>query len=318
MSGDRQWLRYAQVVIGKDGKGLSIDQLRINFEVTKTLDHTPNKATIKIYNLTPEHSTQAQKEYREVILNAGYQGATMIVFRGNIQHAYRYKDGLDWVLEIEAADGDRDHRLSVINETLAAGTTNHQAVDKVVGTFKHGTSKGHIGIPEKSRLRGRVLSGASRDVLHDIAADSGAHWSIQNGELIMVGARGVAPGEAVVVNSDTGLLSPPEIDDKGITVKCMMNPKIMPHGALQLDNSRMKQKKVNEDQPTTGKKKDPKKPVRQDPEGIYKVLKVKHTGDTLKGDWSSEALCIGLTEPIPKDGGLEDDGKSQIEGDYDE
>lgn len=304
-----QWKRIVQVVVGKQGSGLSIandpngNSLRIQFEIAKTVEPTPNTALIKIFNLHPNHESQIKNEYDEVIVNAGYEDSVRIIFRGNIKHVFRYRDKNDYITEIDAADGDKDFRTAIMNLTLAAGTSTQQLVDKAVGTFKGGTTKGFIGADNKPRIRGRVISGNTRDVLSDIARDSGANWSIQDGELVMVKSDSVLPDEAIVINSDTGMLGAPEINDKGISVKCLLNPQIKCNGAIQLNN---KDIRIHERKmpllisPDEQKKLQRQEPVRLDPDGIYKVIRVIHKGDNRAAEWMSEIVCVGLSEPIPQ------------------
>ena len=306
----RQWKRKVQVVIGKAGSGLMIENLRVQFEVAKTIEAAPNIAVIRIFNLHPDNEAKIKNEFDEVLLNAGYDGAMRLVFRGNIKHVYRYREKNDYITEIEAGDGDKDFRKAVMNETLAAGTTTSQLVDRAVGTFKGvgGTSKGHVQVNDRARLRGKVISGNTRDVLHDVARESGANWSIQDGQLVIVSTNDVLPGEAIVLRADTGMLGAPEINDKGIAVKCLMNPELRVNGAIKLDNNGIKAKRVKaqalatkrEKQETNaplGRENEPL--VRLDPDGIYKVLKLTHKGDNRGQDWVSEIECIGLDQPIP-------------------
>lgn len=296
----RQWKRHAQVVIGKAGSGLLVENLRVHFEVSKTVESAPNVAVIKIFNLSPINEAKIKNEFDEVLLNAGYEGALRLVFRGNIKHVYRYRDKSDYITEIEAGDGDKDFRSATMNETLAAGTTNAQLVDRAVGSFKTtgGTTKGAVQINDRARLRGKVISGNTRDVLHDVARESGANWSIQDGQLVIVKANGVLPDEAIVLTADTGMLGAPEINDKGIAVKCLLNPQLRVNGAIKLDNNGIKAKRQKA-QALGKKQEDQKEPVRLDPDGIYKVLKITHKGDTRGQDWVSEIECIGLDQPIP-------------------
>lgn len=297
----RQWKRHAQVVIGKAGSGLLVENLRVHFEVSKTVKSAPNVAVIKIFNLSPINEAKIKNEFDEVLLNAGYEGALRLVFRGNIKHVYRYRDKSDYITEIEAGDGDKDFRSATMNETLAAGTTNAQLVDRAVGSFKTtgGTTKGAVQINDRARLRGKVISGNTRDVLHDVARESGANWSIQDGQLVIVKANGVLPDEAIVITADTGMLGAPEINDKGIAVKCLLNPQLRVNGAIKLDNNGIKAKRQKA-QALGKKQEDQKEPVRLDPDGIYKVLKITHKGDTRGQDWVSEIECIGLDQPIPE------------------
>ena len=306
----RQWKRKVQVVIGKAGTGLMVENLRIHFEVAKTIESAPNVAIIKIYNLHPDNEAKIKNEFDEVLLNCGYEGAMRLVFRGNIKHVYRYRDKTDYITEIEAGDGDKDFRSAVMNETLAAGTTNAQLVDRAVGSFKGagGTTKGHVQVNERARIRGKVISGNTRDVINDVARESGANWSIQDGQLVIVNANDVLPGQAIVIRADTGMLGAPEINDKGIAVKCLINPQLRVNGAIQLDNNGIKAKRVKAQALATKREKQETNAplgrenaqlVRLDPDGIYKVLKLTHKGDNRGQDWVSEIECIGLDQPIP-------------------
>lgn len=307
----RQWKRKVQLVIGKAGNGLLIENLRIQFEVAKTVESAPNVAVIKVYNLNPDNEARIKTEFDEVLLNAGYDGAMRLVFRGNIKHVYRYREKNDYITEIEAGDGDKDFRKAVMNETLAAGTTTAQLVDRAVGTFKGvgGTTKGAVQVTDKPRLRGKVISGNTRDVLHDVARESGANWSIQDGQLVIVSANGVLPGEAILIRADTGMLGAPEINDKGIAVKCLMNPELRVNGAIKLDNNGIKAKRQQAQSLATKREKQETNPplgrekeqlARLDPDGIYKVLRLTHKGDNRGQDWVSEIECIGLDQPIPE------------------
>lgn len=302
--GTRQWKRVAQVIIGKAGTGLLVTDLRIQFEIMKTVDATPNTAVVRMYNLHPDHEAKIKNEFDEAQLFAGYVGALQLLFRGNLTHVYRYRDGNDYITELEIGDGDKDFRQAVMNETLAAGTTVQQLVERAVGSFQSvgGTTKGAVQIAGTgARTRGKVLSGNTRDVLHNAAREANANWSIQDGQLTMVGVNDVLPHQAIVLRADTGLLGAPEISDKGIVAKCLLNPQLRVNGAVMLDNNGIKAKrqkaaaKANSAAPAQ----EPTQPVRLDPDGVYKVLQVTHKGDTRGQDWTSEVECIGLDQPIP-------------------
>jgi hypothetical protein len=295
----RQWKRVAQVIIGRSGSGLLVQNLRVQFEIVKTLEPSPNTALIKIFNLHPNNETQIKNEFDEVLLNVGYQDSVRLAFRGNIKHVFRYRDKNDYITEIEAGDGDKDYRNAIMNHTLAAGTTNEHLIDMAIGTFDT-TTKGYVNLSSTPRIRGRVISGNTRDILSDLAADTGANWSIQDGQLVMVNTDAVMPGEAIVINAETGMLNAPEINDKGIAVKCLLNPQIRVNGAIKLNNNDIKEKELRTKM-TSGKERHSKEkqPVRLDPDGIYKIIKLAHRGDTRGAEWSTELACVGLSAPIP-------------------
>jgi len=304
-----QWKRQCQLVIGKDGEGIKIEGLRIKFEIVKTIEATPNRAVISVYNMNHSSESKIHNEYDEVVLNAGYADNHQMIFRGNIQYVFQHRDRADTIIEIEAADGDKDYRQAVMNETLAAGTSHSQIVDRAVASFQAGTIKGHVQAGEKKRIRGKVLSGSTRDILNDLSRESGANWSIQNGQLDFVSTEDVLPGEAVVIRADTGMLEAPEANDKGIVVKTLLNPSIRINGAIKLDNKDIRAKRQEQNDLATRREKsetnaplgrENEQVVGLDPDGIYKVIKLTHEGDTRSNEWYTRIECIGLNQPIPE------------------
>jgi hypothetical protein len=300
-TGNQQWLRHVQVVVGSGGTGLSIEKLRISFEITKTVDSTPNIAQVKIYNLSPDHEAQVRTQYEDILINAGYRGAMRLIFRGTIKHAFHYRDKCDQITQIEAADGEKDYRQATMNLTLAAGTTPAQLVSQAAATMGS-TTVGYIGISGQPRIRGRVYSGMTRDVLSHVARTNDALWSIQDGALQIVPAGATLPNQAVVVNSATGMLKAPEINDKGIRVTCLLNPQIGINGVLQLNNNdiMVKRRKMRQVSKNTRKAPaDPTKTVALNADGLYKVIRLDHRGDNRGAQFETESYCVGLGQPIP-------------------
>jgi hypothetical protein len=302
MDSNLQWLRTVQVVVGSGGTGLSIDKLRISFEVTKTVDSTPNIAQVKIYNLSPDNEAKVRTQYTDIMIKAGYPGSSLLIFQGNIKHAFHYRDKADLITQIEAADGDKDYRKATMNLTLAAGTTDSDLVNKALASFSS-TIKGHIGVTSAPRIRGKVISGMTRDTLSKLARDNDAKWSIQDGELHIVPVDGVLPTQAIVVNAATGMLNAPEINDRGIRVKCLLNPQIKVNGVLQLNNNDIMIKRRRTRQVLKRTKKPPTNQTQQvvalNSDGLYKVIRIDHRGDNRSNQWETESYCVGLGQPIP-------------------
>lgn len=307
-----QWKRVCEVVIGDAaaGDGLVVNQdFRIQFEIEKTVKRTVNHATIKIFNLHPDNANRIKGEFDEVLVKVGYEADPLVVFAGNVRHVSHSREGVDWITQIDAADGDFDLRNTIVNVTLAAGTSTSDALNHIVGKMQR-TKVGHVVLKERTRIRGRVMSGPVDKYLDQIEAESDAQWSIQDGELVMVPVTSTLPTEAIVLSSDTGLLDAPELDDKGISATCLLNPRIRPNGKVQIDNNSLRLKVLIDHKFTatatpkvthTTKPKKVKKLQRLDPDGIYKVLKVVHKGDTRGDEWKSDVLCVALAKTIPAD-----------------
>lgn len=283
-----QWGRAWDLVIGAQGTGLRINALRISFKVSKTSVGKPNEATIKIYNLSPQNEAQISDEFTDVVLNAGYKGNLGLIFKGNITLVTREKSGPDVITEITCGDGDEDYRNAILNETIAANTTDAQVISRAVASFTAGTTQGNVQVSSTPRARGRVLTGNTRDVLESIARANGANWSIQDGQLQVLPSSAILPGQAIVVSPATGMIGAPTITDKGFKVKTLLNPQYRIGGTIQI-NSQYAQTKAKK----AAKSATPQK-MRLPPNGICKIVTITHDGDTRSNNWYSELEAVAV------------------------
>jgi hypothetical protein len=283
--------------------GILLEGFRVVFTVEQTLRGPPNTANIQIYNLNPTNEGKVKKEFDEVVLDCGYRGNTRIIFRGGIRFPTHYRDGTDWITEIQAADGDKAYTEAHIYVALKAGQTPLDAVKAVLEEVNKITNEirlGYVELSPTTYLRGKVLAGPVRRVLDQIARDNAAAWSITNGTLNIVKADSVLPGVAVVVNGQTGMLGAPEVSGKGIKVRMELQPWLLTNGVLVLDNNNIKVQAIQ--QYASGPKVKEKKLVRLDPDGRYKVYKLRHQGDTRGPDWYTEAETVGIGQATPRRG----------------
>lgn len=309
-----QWLRFTQVIVGKQGRGLDVraghdDGLQITFTVEKTIRHTPNTADVTIYNLAPDDEHLCLKEYDEVIINAGYarsmpkpgealdpsKYAVFQVFRGALKHAVANWEKGDRKVTIQAADGIKDYKHAILNTFIEAGRTDADVVAAALQAMPN-TRRGHIQTSSRKLLRHKVLSGPAIDALHKAAANNDAHWSIQDGALQVIKSTGVLPTEAVVMNYESGLLESPALSDKGIEVRSLLNPLVSINGRLLLNNGDIQIKSFQ--LYANGPKATEKKLVRLAEDGVYKVYSLRHDGDS-RGDATTVSQCIALGDTLP-------------------
>jgi hypothetical protein len=304
-----QWLRRYQLIIGSGGNGLSIDNLngqdslRITFEITKTMKKSPNSATIKIYNLNDNNLNQIQNEFTDVILSAGYKNDYGLIFTGSARFINSYWEDGDIITEINCGDGDKAYVGTFVNVTFAAGSTDTQIVNHIVALMNdvEPIQTGTLQLGNAGCLRGRTFSGPAHRVLDVIARTNGCHWSIQDGTLHMIRADAMLPttNQAFVLSQNTGMMGLGERTDKGIKATCLLNWKIGINTAVQIDPQWIKtqqSKSIKSGKPQ-------KQNVGLAPQGIYKVYKLRHSGDTQEQEdsFKTEVMAVALGQPIPVD-----------------
>lgn len=297
----RQWKRKASLIVVEGEKGLDLSELRFRFLVQNADTQSPNSVSIRVYNLSDETARSVQKEYSRVVLQAGYAETGFgVIFDGTIKQFRRGReDALTSYLDILAADGDLGFNFGICNQTFAAGTTTSR--DRVAALAK---SMG-LGFQLDQNLastggtlpRGKVLFGMARDLMNCEANNQGSTWSIQNGQVQVTTLAGYLPGDAVELNSLTGLIGVPEQTEDGIRVRCLLNPKLRIGGRVKINNKDINQ--LVQQNPNAA-------PVpfnqwtgiqllaKVTDDGFYRVYVAEHVGDTRGQEWYSDLICLAI------------------------
>ena len=292
----RCWLRACSLVVGgNSGSGLDLSELRITFKTKKGDLETPNSAEINVYNLSEATASRIQREFTQVALSAGHVGNSGLIFRGNIRQVRTWREnGVDTVLAILAADGDRAYNFATVNTTLAAGSMPADRVRVCQGSMAaKGTEAGYTpDLGGQALPRGVVMYGMARQYMRDEAQNTGTDWSIQDGKVQMVPRKGYLPGQAVLLTHETGLIGTPEQTQEGITVRSLLLPNLRIGGRIKLDNKSVKRMQ------SPLKMAAGQTAPRLDDDGVYRILKVEFSGDTRGNDWYADMLCVGVDDTL--------------------
>jgi len=295
-----QYLRkYNLIVSNVSGQGLDLEGLKILFEVKKTDSQTPNTAMIKVYNLNTATVKQIQDEFTRVVLQAGYDSNYGVIFDGQIKATRKGKEnGTDTFVEISASDGDVAYNYAIVNQTLTAGATQADQIQIASITMQQqGVSQGFVAETESASLpRGKVMYGQSREYLRKSTQRTESSWSIQDGKFQVVKNEGFLSGQAVVLNSKSGLVGTPEQTEGGIKARCLLNPLLRIGARVKIAESDI--------QTATLPNTDPYAPPNEQPEitkdGLYKILSIDFLGDTFGNDWYSDFVCVNIDETTQK------------------
>lgn len=277
----RQFKRvYDLTVIPSDGEARIIKDLRINFEITKSVLSFPNLCKLVIYNPNEETKSALQKKFTKIVLNVGYEGDVRLLFKGEVRNIFQIKNGIDRLITVYAGDGERDWQNAAFNKTFTENVTISAAIEEVLKTFKEVTIGTINGLPQVAdKLRGQTLSGSSKDILDDFSNEYGFDWSIQDGEVIITPIESpLENDEAVLINAATGMIGSPTLTEIGADVNTLLNPRLLPNRAFKIES-------VNSDIQLGNLffRNVPKTSA----EGIYKIQEVSFKGDSREGDWIS-------------------------------
>jgi hypothetical protein len=255
---------------------LAIDSQRVAFRVEKTLAPQPNKAEVRVWNLTKSHiqgleNLAAGKVPIPVQIEAGYQSATSVLFTGELRHVVTTREGPDLVTTVGSGDGESAFQTSRINVSIRPNTTTDQALKMIAAAL--GVSKGNLSSAAvKLRLagvgnlfsNGTVFCGSASREMTQICRSCGLTWSIQNGELQLLPIGKALDASAIDLSPETGLIGSPSLDVKGkLAVRMLMIPDVFPGRKLVLTSERLS--------------------------GNYRVEASVHSGDSHGQEWYVDA-----------------------------
>lgn len=220
----KQLKRQVQLIIGDDKKSVVIQDIKIDFDITKTITQDPNKATVVVTNLNGEtRNLISSGAYDRVELRVGYSDLRTLFF-GHIDLVENKKTGVDIETILTCNDGQDDYRNSIISLSLASGSTDNDLINHAVASMKN-TQRGSITTIGKRKLpRGKVVHGHARKVLADLAKNHDADWSIQDGNLLfMPKSHALANNEGFLISEATGMIGSPQRTNIGLEVHCFVN-----------------------------------------------------------------------------------------------
>jgi len=277
----RQYKRlYKLTITPTDGEARVVSELRVSFEITKSVLSYPNRAKIIIYNPSPNTLASLQKKFTKISLDAGYEGAIRLIFKGEIRNVFQSKISTDRLITVYAGDGEQDWQNSSFNKTFSENVAMSNVIKEVMQSFKETTIGILEGLPDiADKLMGQTLSGSSKAILDEFAEEYGFDWSIQDGEIITTPFdEPLSSLEAVLINSASGMVGSPILTEIGADVITLLNPRLVPNTAFQIESvgadiaiGNLFFRNIR----------------KTSAEGIYKVQETMFKGDSREGVWLS-------------------------------
>lgn len=273
--------------------------LRITFNLSKSILLEANTCEITIYNLSPDTEREIIQQGAEVILEGGYQGNTGIIFKGQLFQPIRGKEnGTDYYLRLICIDGDAYLNLTWDAETIGPDNTRRQLAEQVIRSSTNQLDSVDVSqLPNESFVdgsiptneRSKVVFGCPCKYLSNIAKMSNSTFYIENnvGKFFNPNStQGLQ--NAHLINKETGMIGQPEQIDRGVSVKCLLNPSIKLGDFIKIDNKTVITKEY--EYGTI--------PYLLDKDGIYRIIKMNAVGDSRGQDWYWNLTTItqaGLT-----------------------
>lgn len=226
-----------------------------SFKVDKTLKPAPNNCELTIFNLSPPHRAQLEQLSAKsksaagriaCKIDAGYAAGMTQIWLGDLRTAQTTREGPDWVTRISSGDGEKsgNARLHTSYGPKTSIADVFRAIARAMGVAEGNLSK----VASKLKIAGSAvfptgvtISGPCYRQLQIWAQSADLQLSIQDNTLQFQDIGQALAGSALKLNSGTGMLESPTIDNEGvITVKTLMIPGIRMGGIIVVDGLTVK------------------------------------------------------------------------------
>lgn len=275
--------RSVEVAIGQKGQvGRVISGLRVTFDIEKSLEKDPNKATVEIYNLSKQTLALVEDSQAYIVLRAGYGSTLKTLYQGDIAKLATKRNGPDKVTSFECSDGEVELTTKTAELSFEPGAKFGQVFDTISGQLGFAPGKQQGINRNDTFLSGVSFSGFLGDSLSGLLGKQDLDWSVQDGQLQVLPPLGSTDEEVVVLTNETGLIGNPQRvkvinaalikskdvtkQNSGVSLVSLLNPEFRPGRRVKV--------------------------MSREVTGVYRIQKINHKGDTHGQDYYSTLECI--------------------------
>lgn len=220
---------------------INLDELAFSFSVEASTASTPNKASIKVYNLSPNNRLfLSSLTAIPVRIEAGYKDAFGVIFEGTLRTVVHSREDGDILTEISAGDGEAAYRASRCNIQVPPGASVSDVAKQLVQAMGLGLGNVPAAFADLQLISGgkvyptgRAIHGNAAREFSALCKACGAEWSSQRQQVQVLTRRGkgqgIQPKQAITLKAGTGLVGAPTINSTGLVqCKSLLIPTIAP------------------------------------------------------------------------------------------
>lgn len=250
-------------------------QFHISFNITIDYGGYISYCDLAISNLTDTTAAKIFKKGAKIGFRVGYDETIDFVFIGKIRNVFKERNVGTTVHRIIARGNDKSDKT--INTTFGVNTDIIEIIKACA------TSMGFPLVITKTDFddiapysRGYVLHGDPRVYLDKLAKTHKFSYVVDKNRLIVTRNNSFQPGVPFEVSQFTGMVGIPEITEVGCDVSLTINPAIRIGSRIDIQSNLVTFNFNNiyfQDLPP------------QAGSGIYRVFKIRHTGDSHSDSW---------------------------------
>lgn len=316
MNGATQWLRFCKLTVARESakggnqqpiEAIDLSQFRIKFLIDQATTSKPTTAEITIYNVSQDtikkipapDNASIKSEQILVTLEAGYQENHGIVFRGYLWWKTVGRESqTETYLTLVCSSGSRASQFATVNASIPKGATQSDVFKVVAKSMQeNGVTAKEPVLMATELPRGKVIYKMTKEAMQGLADTNAFDWYIgSDGFLAVPKDDSFDPAsEAVVLNSDTGMIGRPQMTTLGVNVECLLNPKLNVGVIVKIENSKIIREAYQTEVSTSAMMSNfASTDYYESVDGYYKIIARQHVGDNRGNEWTTSLICTAV------------------------
>jgi hypothetical protein len=242
------------------GTGLIVSGLNIEFDIERSRGTEDNKATFVVYNAKENTRNEILKKGNIVNFKAGHEdeGNAGIIFVGTITRSETIKDGPNWVTTIEAYDY-RANDEAFIYGTISVSYKEATQLSTIVNDFANAINIPVNGtniltsITNNGFVYAGTIGGMANKIRNNLKP-LGLGLYFDQSEMFVYNKNDATVFDVVRLTNQSGMIYAKEISDisedqedkeneddkKRVEVRGLLNPKLKPNSAVDVEGVNVK------------------------------------------------------------------------------
>lgn len=267
--------------------------LHCQFDVSSAYKDV-NYGDVTIYNLSKSMVSQLVVEGAKVIIEAGYEnGAYGQIWNAKVFHFIEHRENVtDRILTMHCIQGGDAFQDALVSANVTSGQT-------LAGRMEYITNQYQIPVKISDTMKEKASTTVREETVFGdfmtYARENAKTWSLQcittaDNKFTMTDVtKAVSQNEEIEISPETGLIGTPSQIPLGVSFKVLLDPRIRHEEPAQ--QIRIRNSEIIAAMQTIG---DP--PPMSTIDGRYKVISVRHYGDTRGHNWYTE--CEARVDPL--------------------
>ena len=178
-------------------------------------------------------------------------------------------------MTLVSLDSDRFITYGLVSVALCAQQSSRDAITALATKASYPSKIGVVTTKQITYPRGKVMFGMSTMYLSQLAKTQNAQYYNSDESVNIIAPEELADDEIFSFGPESGLVGTPTQLQYGIRCKVLLNPRLKINSLFHIDNKKIEGLQYSQGQPI----------LELDKEGIYRVIKMTHTGDTRGQEW---------------------------------